>query len=283
MYKYFKTMHSVAETDNREFSDILELTKALALSGGYKREIIGGKSKVSYNSPATWDNALVAKWFCFYEKLFYSVLLKHPEMKEYYDFILNETFTRVFAAIDLNKLASPKMVTSLVTLSLSQRIGQTLIYLGSQRKLEALNNGTLNKYSDRINMNSAINNMASSLEGIQEESGAMFSNNSTIEDYDIIFDLREKLKDNSLGLRLLDAMLYSNGQISRTSLEKFIVLSPYEKAHKQETISLLTSAWVLIAKTLRNYMSDYSLKSKYNWDYMRKASLNFRNEPERAI
>ena len=67
MYQYFKTLQQVAETDHREFNGIKDLTIALAINSGYKREIkkcVDGINDTKYviSTYTNWDEPLVAKW-----------------------------------------------------------------------------------------------------------------------------------------------------------------------------------------------------------------------------
>lgn len=265
MFDYFKTMHAVAEADERNYTSIRDLTIDVAKSGGYRREDFVYKNgkhiiRTVYNKPSTWDNALVAKWYCFYEKAFYSKLIKHPEFSEYYTFILDRTFTILFNSLQLDKLVCDSVVTALFNMSLANRIGEVLYNIGSKKRLEDYNSG---KGSKKILLSTAINHMSTSIESLSED----YNYNPSYFDENLnptILDLRDILKDNNYGDIVLQSLLYSDKKVNITKLNNFIDIPN----KTPEALNSIKDAYIKITNYLYNSIEDNSilknsLKDKY--------------------
>lgn len=280
MYNYFKTMKAIADLNPKEYTSIRELTIDIAMSNGYHKGNVTLKNgkvveRTLYNRPSTWDSTLVAKWFCFYEKSFYSEFLKHPELKDYYTTIMFRTFHILFNSLTMEKLTSDKAVTTLFQMCLGCRIGDAFYAVGSEKRLQ----GHLDKTDKRITMSSAINEMAYSLEGFYENLGKGCEPIDDSVDYltdrmsDVVADARNKLKDNQLGLRLLDGMLYSDKKVSTKSIDKFLKLD--KSALSAKDVLDLSNAWHTISMTLRSSLeADGVDVSKYNWEKIPKFSVS---------
>ena len=265
MFDYFKTMHSVANADERSYSSIKDLTIDIAKSGGYRRDYYtykNGKTVVRtmYNTnPSTWDSALVAKWYCYYEKAFYSKLLKHPEFSEYYTFILDRTFSILFNSLQIDKISSDAALNVLFNMSLGNRIGEVLGMIGSNKRLEDSQHGI----KKRITMKFALNHMAASLDNLEDDHAYTLSYN----DYNInpsILDLKTILHDNKYGKCVLESLLYSDKKVDINKIDKFINIE--EKT--PDALNLIKDAYIKITEYVYNDLDKSSklhenLKSKY--------------------
>ena len=276
MDKYFRTLHIVADTNAKEYDSIRELTIDIAKSGGYRREYVtlkNGKQvlRTRYNKPATWDDTLVAKWFCTFEKLFMGKLLKHPELSEYYEEILQRTFTIYFNALQIDKLGSDTNVSTVVYMCLNNRIGDVLILKGSEERLKRYNSykiGKANRKSkDRVNLKTAVNHMSLSLDDENNDLKYTLASEEDIMLSDIVLDISRRLGDNKVGRRLLDAMLYSYKKVDITRVRDYIKLNKDEL--DKSIASQLTSAYRTIVKTV----SEYFPEKDYSSLYSKKANL----------
>lgn len=239
MYQFFKTMQSVANTSSVNYKSIMQLTKDIALSGGYSRgpvQLKNGKIVERTKYINKFDDVLVAKWFIYYKKFFTGKLSKHPELQDFYVDIIGRTFIHMMRFINLDKLASDSNVTSLMGMSFSNRIGEVLIDMGSQKRLEKLESGSLPKVNakstDRMHMNKAVNYLAVSMDSLVED-GTQFKDSSYDENSLLFISvLKKQLSNNPYGNLVLDTLLYSNEQIDFKNLSNYIKLKPCEKTPK---------------------------------------------------
>lgn len=229
MYDFFKVMQSVANTSAIEYKSIAQLTKDIAISGGFKRELRTLKNgkiveKVIYDKP--FDDVLVAKWFMFYKNFFIGKLSKHPELKDFFVTIIDRTFMHLMKFIRLEKLVSDKNVTAIVNMSFSNRIGEVLIDIGSNKRLEKKQKGnlpTINaKSTDRIHLTKSLNYLAYSLDEMIESGVYQPGTDDDIDNYLYISDLRGKLKSNPYGNKLLDALLTSSEKVNLHSISNYV-------------------------------------------------------------
>lgn len=271
MKEFFKLMHNVANTDKREYDNILDLTIDVAKSGGYHRKQMTYKNGVVsertfYNVPSTWNDALVAKWYCYYEKLFRYRIGKLPRVKEYESFILQRVFTCYFNSINLDKLTSSACVTKSVALCLTARINEVLILLGDEERLIRFNESSgVRKSKDRINMSTAINEMAYSLDYLIDDLKEQFEYKSMDEaSQDIIVDIGTKLEGNNVGKAFFDALLNSERKVTLTNLGLYLNIK--EKEFSKEVKENIKSALKIIKTVLYDYlkMDNYDV-SKFNW------------------
>lgn len=283
MNEYFKMLHTVADTNKKDYTSIRELTIDIAKSGGYRRELVtlkNGKQvwRTKYNKPATWDNSLVAKWFCKFENLFMSKLSSHPELSEYYGDILQRTFTIYFNALQLDKLKSDSNVCTVVYMCLTNRIGEVFILKGSEERFKRYDSystsSSIRKSQDRVNLKSAVNHMmCTSLDG--ELSNDVRSKLVATEDErlsDVVLDITRRLKGNLLGERLLNAMLHSDKQVDPRKIRDYIKLKQSEL--NEDSVLQLTNAFKIIVGTLKEYYPNYDfekvLRKKVNINNMSK-------------
>lgn len=301
MYKLFEIAKQVADSDSRTYTSIMQLTKDIALSGGYRREYVELKNKkkvlrtqYGYKDPAdptnkkvviNWDLGLVAKWLMYYKSAIITSLLKHPEMKEYQTFIISRTFSILFNALNLEKLQSDAGINNVFNLCLSNRIGETLYFMPSDSRLAEYERNkkqrTLNKATgkiervpkNRVNLQEMFENACTSLDFYMEDLG--YTPAAHFNDLDpLLVDLRIKLKDNELGLKLLEAMLYSNEEVKPHLIRNYIKISPdLTLVEKVKYINQLDSAWKIILNTLKDHL-DEDIAAQYNWNKPVKFKLD---------
>lgn len=309
MYNFFKTMHEVADCNPKQYENIVELSKDIAISGGYKRVPFTYKNgntviRTTYNVPATWDDTLVAKWYCYYEKYFRKILATHPEMQEYQYFILQRTFTILFNSLQLDKLSTPQAFTALVRVALVNRIGEVLCILGSDaRKAECnlitalkeqLRKGKITKeeYKAKVGnrtdgklwksefQQKAFDNHIMSLEKVLNTTTATGDSNNDwktprirdIETSDVIMDIKLRLKDNKFGTRLLDAMLYSDKKIKLNNIRSYIKLNQDELTDDSKI--QIKAAYDIIKETLRDHVGTGYTDLPWDKDTEKKVSFN---------
>ena len=138
MTEYFKLLEAQANLDHNVYS-IKDITIQLALKAGYQRgpyKFKNGNVRERTQYTKKFDDVLTAKWLCFYKKLFISKLYRHPELKEYHVDIINRTFEMVMKSINLDKLTTDKIIHKYVNLALSNRIGDVLYIMGSNKRLQ---------------------------------------------------------------------------------------------------------------------------------------------------
>lgn len=240
MYKYFTMLSKIAELDNRCLS-IKEITIELANSAGYHRDVFtfkNGNQRIRTMYDSKFDDVLTAKWLCYYKHLFVSKLSKHPELKEFHDFIINRTFMIVMNSVNLDKLVNDDVINKYVNIALGNRISEVLQIIGSQERLK---NG-------KFKLKTAINHMSISLESLQE-SGNYNAIYNDVNYSELVVDLKHKLCDNKLGLELLNLMLESNYKIRVNSIDQYVKCEQTEENKKA-----LTDAYNIIKNTLREHL-----------------------------
>ena len=276
MYEYFKLCKSIASCDTTEYSSIAELVKKMAIDAGYSRRekvLKNGKVVIRTHYDKPFDDVLTSKWFLFYEKMFYSKLIGHPELKEYYLFILQRTFMIYMNSLKLDMITCDAAVTKNVSMSLANRIGEALGLIGSDVRLsEYINKSNSCGGRNRLVLKYAINHMAISLDSLQDDrsKSAMIDSadiNTNTDFNDILVDLRYRLKDNSVGLKLLDAMLYSNKKINFSKIGDYINLD--KNQYSDDVKHSIGSAALVISNVLEEYVGP----SKFNFTKFNK-SLN---------
>lgn len=288
MYQYFKTLKALADLNPKEYTSIKELTIDVARSGGYRREQIplkngelvwrtryGEEDAITHTIRPTWDDTLVAKWFCHYKNLFISKLYPHPELSEFFEEILQRTFTVYFNSLQIDKLKTDSNVNTVVYMCLANRIGEVLIKIGSVARLENRLKDKKMKYNEtsnlRINMKTSINYMSYSLDQLQEDVGFQ------VPSYEIpesIVAIRTALggSENDMGLRLLDGLLYSGRKVNTAKIDEYVALNPDEL--NKDTLKQLSTAWNRIKETLREMMFDDNYDvDVYDWD--KKAKFGY--------
>lgn len=271
MYQYFKLIKRVANLDPKQYTSIAELTKELANKAGYRRDIYTFKNgnkreRTFYDKP--FDDILTAKWFMYYKKLFVSKLSKHPEMREYYSFIINRTFMIVMQSYRMDIGTKDNIINKNVNMCLANRIGEVLYIMGSNTRLEEYKSKERPGDKNRMLLNTAVNHMAQSLDQLQEDSGycpEYIDKNMS----DILVELQVKLEDNEFGNRLLEAMLSSNKKIQPSHIDDFIYMRREECT--EENKSKILDAWDKIESVLKTYTDT----SKYRWGKTKKIGYSF--------
>jgi hypothetical protein len=275
MYKFFKDLGSVAGL-GKEYKSIRELTIDLARSGGYRREMVtlkNGKKvlRTKYGIESnnkvlpTWNDVLVAKWLYNYKDLFLSKLGAHPELRDFYPEIIQRTFTITFNALQIDKLKSDSNVNTIVYMCLANRIGDALIKKGSDSRLESYDksgSGYNKNTRERINLKTAVNTMALSLEALME---CGFNIEVPCGISETVISLEKALQGNPMGKRLLDSLMYSNAVINTNSIDKFVKLS--DKERTPETLKQLKDAWCIIKSTLHSSLAELGYNvGVYDWE-----------------
>lgn len=275
MYKFFRELQKVADI-GKDYKSVKELTIDLAHSGGYRREpvtlkngkvVVRTKYGIVENGKViqTWDDVLVAKWLVNYKDLFLSKLCVHPELEEFFPEIIQRTFTITFNALQLDKLKSDSNVNTIVYMCLANRIGEALIKKGSESRMESYSKtrNFSNKNSrERINLKHAVNHMATSLDKLMEDGAYNLISPCAIND--TIISIQKELEGNSLGLRLLDSLVYSDMKVNTSIIDKFMKLNDIERT--PETLKKLKEAWNVIKSTLYSALknSGYDV-GVYDW------------------
>ena len=271
MYKYYQLIERTANLDPKQYTSIAELTKELALKAGYHRDLFTFKNgnkreRTFYDRP--FDNILTAKWFMHYKKLFFSKLSKHPEMSEYYSFILNRTFLIVMQSYRMDIAKEDNIVNKNVNMALANRIGEVLYIIGSGARLEKYQNKKDSKEKNRLLLNTAVNHMAQSLDQMYEDVGF----NAEYEEKgvdDILVDLKNKLHGNKFGIKLLEAMMSTNKKIQPSHIDDFIYMTKEECT--EENKGKIVEAWNEIESVLKTYVDS----SKYKWGKIKKVGYSF--------
>ena len=271
MYKYYQLIERIANLDPKQYKSIAELTKELAIKAGYHRDMFtfknGNKRERTFYD-RSFDDVLTAKWFMYYKKLFFSKLSRHPEMSEYYSFILNRTFLIVMQSYRMDIAKEDNIINKNVNMALANRIGEVLYIMGSSVRMEMYQNKANSKEKNKLLLNTAINHMAQSLDKMYEEVGF----NAEYEEkglQDILIDLRNKLSGNKFGAKLLDAMLSSNKKIQPSHIDDFIYITRDECT--EENKSKIVEAWNDIESILKTYVDS----SKYKWGKIKKVGYSF--------
>lgn len=283
MYMYFKTLHDVANSDPRYYGSIKDLTIRLAQEAGYRRGLVtlkNGKQveRTIYNDfnirdnsgrvvkyQSAWNDVLVAKWLCYFEKLFKSKLGAHPEIAEYYPFIIQRTFSIYINALQIDKLKSDAMVVSGVNQCLGNRIGEAFGLVGSQARLDAYNELKENRKSEdeevakeakgkknRIIMKFAFSHMTKSLDNlvdnklVSETTLGAYSDDGLDDD---VVSLKLILANNPMGERTLEAMLNSSKKFNINKVNDYIKLTP-EEARSTQVLLQIKEAYLAILKYL---------------------------------
>lgn len=272
MYQFFKLMHKKAGESDTTYDSIKELTIDVACSAGYHRVPItlkNGKEvmRTKYNK---WDDVLVAKWFCHFEKMFVSRLSKLEYLKDYHILIIERTFTIFFNALQIDKITSNTSVSATVYACLTNRIGEVMQEVVSVNRIERFKNnkskGIVRASQDRILLNKCANTNNISLDAnIKDTKCTLLDTLQQSDDSsDLILDIKRRLMGNKLGLRLLDAMLYSGKKVSLNHIEKFMQLEQFEQ--NTSVLVNLRNAYRIIVNTLREYFPNrdyaYALKKR---------------------
>ena len=305
MYKYFNIARSVANTDPKQYDSIRNLTIDIAKQAGYHREEVvlkNGKHviRTKYNTPnkdnkiykSIWNDVLVAKWMCYFEKLFTGKLGPHPELKEFYSLIIWRTFMIYMNAFQMDKCLNDSSVVSAVNLCLSNRIGEFMFYVGSHaRKLKYIQLTNLRKSDDlvvaaaarkeknRLNLQQTFEENLGSLDALMEmgtTNEEIFDDKPEMGLDPLLMDLRIKLKDNKPGLDLLNAMLNDNSadKINPARLANYVHIDPNLTLAEKEVYSKqILDAWHIIINTLKESMAA-SRRTKYNWDAAEAKKIN---------
>lgn len=296
MNNFFKLMHKVADTDERPMTSIKELTIAIAKSGGYRREpytykngktvirtVYGNRIKDDEGNvtkvSGTWDSSLVAKWFCYYEQLFKSKLFKHPEFSEYYTFILHRTFDIVFNSLQLDKITHNGVVTRLVNMSLSNRIGEVICMIGSDERIKNAMSKEKDPKVKRVCMKKAINHSAIPLSALEsDESNFNIVDDKTkycdIETDANILDLKNIVKNNKYGYLVLESLLYSDKKVNTSKLSDFINIPKEEQT--SEVLADIKDSFIKITTYMYNNINDENLKDRLSkkFNYLTGARKN---------
>lgn len=244
MNQFFKLMKAVADTGDKEYTDIAELTRDIAIKAGYHKgtkTFKNGKVVDTILYDNKFDDVLVAKWFLYYENFFNGKLYKHPELHDFYVNIITKTFIHFMRFLKLEKIKDGKVVTRMVGLTFANRIGEVLIEIGSEKRMEKHKNGEgrkLNAKSNyRMNMKKAINYMSISLDEIENKNN-IFGKEDDI-NLELMF-LKDKMAKMPYGTKVLETMLYSNEKISFNMIDKYIELDENEKT--DETLEYIRNA-----------------------------------------
>ena len=159
MKELFKLSNEVAKSDNREFSSLYELTKAIAFDAGWtnkgegirKRYFRGDLTprtvkatgvhytKLDENQNIIWDNALVAKWLIAVRPIINRQLAVITPLKEDFVYIAETLFERVFKSINFDKVVSAGMLHNYIKQSLHSIITEVIYTNGSTTKLSLVN------------------------------------------------------------------------------------------------------------------------------------------------
>lgn len=275
MDNYFKTLHSVADTNDKTYDSLIDLTIAVAKSGGYRRgckTLKCGKKvmRTLYNNPGTWDNTLVAKWLCKFEALFRSKLCPHPELREFFPDIIQRTFTIYFNALQIDRLQKDSTISTTVYMCLANRIGEALIAKGSKERLQRFNSyentSKPRKSQDRIIVCSILNSISDSYESLTDHD--LFVPDFYNKKSDMLLDLTRRLSRNPFGERLLNAMTYSTKTNSKgkalpidfTVIRDYMYLSADEIADPTTKV-YLNAAYSTIISTVKEYFPNYDYKN----------------------
>ena len=101
MKDYFQMLHTIMPLSSDR--PISAITLDLAERAG---RVWDGKSN-SYSKP--FDNELTAEWVLYFEKFFLCNLSKHPELKEYWIDIINDTFFQTMQHFDFSRLSDASL------------------------------------------------------------------------------------------------------------------------------------------------------------------------------
>lgn len=305
MYQYFKTLQSVAESDNRTFEGIKDLTIAIAQSAGYRREPVTLKNgkvviRTKYNEHTVidknhvipvWDDALVAKWLMYFRGAIIHKLSQHPELKEVHVDIIQRMFSLYFNALQIDKLKHNADVIKSVHTNLFNRIGEALFLYGSASRAKKDENAKklkkgeitqeeLDESGEEVaehkmqNDKHAFNRSLLSLDGLIENKMHVEADYAPVDMDLLVIQLKENLKGNKIGLQLLDAMLTSNTAVRPDSIKDYIRLNGnMTEAQKTQCKIELTRAWNIIANTLRSSM-DAAYAAEFDWDKKVKFDLD---------
>ena len=256
VFEYFKMIEREARKDTSEYS-IKDLTIKMATDAGYHREMYkfangSVRERTMYKKP--FDSVMTAKWLLFYKKLFVSKLYSHPEFGVGTVDIINSTFLITMGCLQIDKITDDDVINRYVNLALDGRIKNFLIELGSQKRLEEYENGS------KLNMrlNKSVLNQSLSLDEMSEDSN--FDVKSEETDNTLILCLEDKLKSNPFGLRLLDAMLYSNRRIHLNRIDEYMRISEEEK--NDDTKYLIACAYKEIKDALKS-----SVANRHMYDF----------------
>lgn len=295
MNDFFSLMRKVANTDDRKYDSIMELTRDIAISAGYALEDYtqkNGKTRIRTIYTKPWDDALVAKWFLFYGNYFKSKLYKLPALREYYPAILQRTFSIYFGMLKLDKLESDKAVTAYIKMTFSARIGEAMNSMGSLTKMREnerrrqlrkdIKDGLVEEKShgevkNTCAVGTAFNENSLSLDQLKEDINLdVKSEDNNLSS--VLIDLKSELEDSDIGLRLLDCMLYSGRKIAFGNLSDYMEFSESElkKSNgiiefKEETRQQLNDSYNIIISYLKDILpeTDFS-KTKRTFKYSSK-------------
>lgn len=222
---YFDMLENYIKNCNLHYNSIKDLTIDLAYSGGYHRDIYKFKcgttrERTMYTSK--FDSDLSAMWLCFYKKLFLTKLNKYPELQEYHIFIINKTFYMVMSCLNIDKLVCDDIVNKYVNMTLNSRIKEALENI---RRIPS--NGIFCHKN-------VFNNRLFSLDYLIEKEGDCLYSDDKIDDLEL--DLRNKLKNNELGNKLLDYLLYSSERIDFKNIDKYMNLDKSECTEENKVV-----------------------------------------------
>ena len=240
MTEYFKLIENYIKDIDISYSSIKDLTIDLAISGGYYRDNYKFKcgsirERTMYKTK--FDSKLVALWLLFYKKLFISKLYRYPELKDFYVFIINKTFFITMSCINLSKLDHDDIVNKYVNLALSSRIKEVL---GKLKKSDNKNIVISNKEVFNNNM------LPLDIVDFYKE-----DHSQSLDKLDLEIDIRNKLKDNKLGIKLLDYMLNSTKKIDLHNIDKCLNLSKSECTEENKVV--IVDAFNIIKYMLLQY------------------------------
>lgn len=269
MYNFYKLMHMKASESATDYKSIRQLTLDIANSAGYHREKVtlkNGNEVIRTKYSNRWDDVLVAKWYCHFEKMFCSKLFKLGYMKEYYSQILERTFRIFFNALQVDKIVSDTSVTTTVYVCFNNRIGEVMQVLATNNRIERYNatqGVKVRNSKDRVVVKDYINCSAISLDTKIDELHTMgdIIPSEKVELSDMILDIKTRLGKDRLGLRLLESMVNSDKQISFGNISNFVKLK--ETEYNSETVNRLRNAYKIILSVVKEYYPNEDYASAY--------------------
>lgn len=269
MYDFYKLMHMKASESTTDYKSIRQLTLDIANSAGYHREKVtlkNGNEVIRTKYSNRWDDVLVAKWYCHFEKMFCSKLSQLSYMKEYYTQILERTFSIFFNALQVDKVVSNTSVTTTVYACFNNRIGEVMQVLATDNRVKRYNatqGVKVRNSKDRVVVKDYINYSAISLDTKVDELHTMKDviPSEKVELSDMILDIKNRLGKDMLGLRLLESMVNSDKQISFGNISNFVKLK--ETEYNSETVNRLRNAYKIILSVVKEYYPDEDYASAY--------------------
>lgn len=277
MYEYFKMLEEESKLDKNNY-DILTLTKKIALDAGYhraKRTFKNGAVRDSTQYTKSFDSVLTAKWLIFYRKWFISELRQHVDLIDKQIEIINNTFLMFMSYLNLDKLTSPSTVTAYVKRTLAHRIKSAALEKVTTGKVEKFKKQTVKQRREKVilHQKNIIDDTSISLDGYltnhtEDTFCGTQDQNSPTED--LILDIKNKLKENPYGERVLESLLYSDGQVSLSRLCNYMSIRKEEET--TETKKYIRDAYNIIKNTLRNYVQKPYI---YDWSNVNLSKICF--------